>query len=355
MQDSLKQVKPTEFEDIVALVALYRPGPMRFIPDYARGKRNPDSVRYLDDRLRAITEPTYGIAIYQEQLMKIARDIAGFPGPRADTLRYAIGKKKRDMMADAQGRLPLGLQAAAARPQRRRQPALGADGGGGRLLLQQVARRQLRAHRLPDGLPARQLPGRVHGGADLERDVHQGQGAVLRVALRGDGHRACCRPTSISPATTSLWSRATSASASTPSRTSATRPSRRSSRLARTASSHRSGTSARASTARTVNKKAIESLVRCGAFDSTGATRKGMLEVLAQAQGVGPEGAGGCALGSGLDLRPGRRRGPTARSRSRPTTRRSRRPSSKGSSCWPAKRTPLASSFRATRWRTSAT
>src|SRR5262249_20925646 len=98
-QDSLKQVKPTEFEDIVALVALYRPGPMRFIPDYARGKHNPESVRYLDERLREITEPTYGIAIYQEQLMKIARDIAGFPGPSADTLRSAIGKKKRDVMA----------------------------------------------------------------------------------------------------------------------------------------------------------------------------------------------------------------------------------------------------------------
>ena len=60
---------------------------MRFIPDYARGKRDPSSVRYIDDRLRSITESTYGIALYQEQLMQIARDIAGFPGPKADTLR----------------------------------------------------------------------------------------------------------------------------------------------------------------------------------------------------------------------------------------------------------------------------
>ena len=60
---------------------------MRFIPDYARGKRDPAAVRYIDERLRAITEPTYGIALYQEQLMQIARDIAGFPGPKADTLR----------------------------------------------------------------------------------------------------------------------------------------------------------------------------------------------------------------------------------------------------------------------------
>src|SRR5262249_18286766 len=56
MQDAIKQVKPTEFEDIVALVALYRPGPMRFIPDYARGKSDPDTVRYIDERLRPITE-----------------------------------------------------------------------------------------------------------------------------------------------------------------------------------------------------------------------------------------------------------------------------------------------------------
>ena len=99
MQEALSEVGPTEFEDIVALVALYRPGPMRFIPDYARGKRDPRTVRYIDERLRPITEPTYGIALYQEQLMQIARDIAGFPGPKADTLRRAIGKKKRDLMA----------------------------------------------------------------------------------------------------------------------------------------------------------------------------------------------------------------------------------------------------------------
>src|ERR671923_1369952 len=72
---------------------------MRFIPDYARGKHDPESVRYTDERLRPITESTYGIALYQEQLMQIARDIAGFPGPKADTLRSAIGKKKRDLMA----------------------------------------------------------------------------------------------------------------------------------------------------------------------------------------------------------------------------------------------------------------
>src|SRR4029453_16669276 len=99
MRDALRQVRPTEFEDIVALVALYRPGPMKFIPDYAKGKHDPGSVRYLDERLRPFTQSTYGIALYQEQLMQIARDIAGFPGPKADTLRSAIGKKNRSLMA----------------------------------------------------------------------------------------------------------------------------------------------------------------------------------------------------------------------------------------------------------------
>ena len=194
MQEALEEGRPTEFEDIVALVALYRPGPMRFIPDYARGKRDPSSVRYLDDRLRSITESTYGIALYQEQLMQIARDIAGFPGPKADTLRAAIGKKKRDLMASLKPEFIAGCK-HERHVIERRQPALGADGVGGRLLVQPQSRRLLRADRVPHRLSEGELPGRVHGGADLQRDVDQGQGAVLRLALRGDGHRACCRRT----------------------------------------------------------------------------------------------------------------------------------------------------------------
>jgi DNA polymerase-3 subunit alpha len=69
MREALKQIRPTECNDIVAIGALYRPGAMRFIPDYARGKRNPASVTFQDPRLRPITEETYGCCIYQEQLM----------------------------------------------------------------------------------------------------------------------------------------------------------------------------------------------------------------------------------------------------------------------------------------------
>ena len=102
MREALRKVNPTEFEDLVALVALYRPGAMDQIPAYARGKRNPEGITYIDDRLRTITESTKGVILYQEQAMQIAKSLAGFSGPRADDLRKAIGKKNREAMAKLQ-------------------------------------------------------------------------------------------------------------------------------------------------------------------------------------------------------------------------------------------------------------
>ena len=96
MREALRKVRPTEFEDLVALVALYRPGAMRHIDTYARNKRMPEAVSYLDERLRPITESTYSVILYQEQSMQIAKAIAGFSGAEADDLRKAIGKKSRD-------------------------------------------------------------------------------------------------------------------------------------------------------------------------------------------------------------------------------------------------------------------
>ncbi|HEX5956719.1 MAG TPA: DNA polymerase III subunit alpha, partial [Solirubrobacterales bacterium] len=109
MRDALRKVRPTEFADIVALVSLYRPGAMRYIDDYARGKREPRSVTYADERLRAITETTYGCCIYQEQLMEIAKRMAGFSPAEADDLRKAVGKKKRDLMATMEDKFLAGL------------------------------------------------------------------------------------------------------------------------------------------------------------------------------------------------------------------------------------------------------
>jgi DNA polymerase-3 subunit alpha len=99
MREALRAVKPTVFEDVIALVALYRPGPMAYIPVYARRKNGREPVHYADERLKPITESTYGICMYQEQYMQIARQIAGFSLAEADDLRKAIGKKIHSLMA----------------------------------------------------------------------------------------------------------------------------------------------------------------------------------------------------------------------------------------------------------------
>jgi DNA polymerase-3 subunit alpha len=99
MREALRQVKPTVFDDLIALGALYRPGPMAYIPMYARRKNRQEQVHYADERLRPITEPTYGICIYQEQYMEIAKQLAGFTSAEADDLRKAIGKKIHELMA----------------------------------------------------------------------------------------------------------------------------------------------------------------------------------------------------------------------------------------------------------------
>jgi DNA polymerase III subunit alpha len=112
MREAMKKVRPTEFDDIVALVSLYRPGAMDYIPAYAKGKRNPAAVTYPDPRLRPIAEPTYGCVLYQEQLMEIAKRMAGFSPAEADDLRKAIGKKKRDLMATMKSKFLEGMKAS---------------------------------------------------------------------------------------------------------------------------------------------------------------------------------------------------------------------------------------------------
>ena len=92
MKRYLKELKPTEFEDIIAMVALYRPGPMEWIPDYIAGKHG-KKLEYLHPKLEPLLKVTYGVAIYQEQVMQMARDLAGFTMGEADVLRKAMGKK----------------------------------------------------------------------------------------------------------------------------------------------------------------------------------------------------------------------------------------------------------------------
>ncbi len=95
MRDALVNMKPNKFEDIIALVALYRPGPMSNIPIYNQCKHGDKEPDYLDPKLKKILEPTYGVIIYQEQVMQIAQELSGFSAGEADILRRAMGKKKR--------------------------------------------------------------------------------------------------------------------------------------------------------------------------------------------------------------------------------------------------------------------
>ena len=116
MNDALRQVKPTVFEDLIALVALYRPGPMQYIPTYAARKNGREPVRFVDPRLEAITGTTYAISIYQEQSMEIAKQIAGFTAAEAETLRRAIGKKIHELMASLKGKFLDGCAANGVTP-----------------------------------------------------------------------------------------------------------------------------------------------------------------------------------------------------------------------------------------------
>jgi DNA polymerase III subunit alpha len=116
MREALRQVKPTEFEDMIALVALYRPGPMQYIPAYAARKNGREQVTFLDERLKPITSTTYGIAIYQEQYMEIAKHLAGFSPAEADDLRKAIGKKIHSLMASLKEKFVDGCVANGVTP-----------------------------------------------------------------------------------------------------------------------------------------------------------------------------------------------------------------------------------------------
>ncbi len=100
MKRYLKQLKPTIFEDIIAMVALYRPGPMEYIPDFIGGKHGTKKIEYLHPSLEPILQNTYGVAVYQEQLMQIARELAGFSYGEADVLRKAVGKKIKELVVE---------------------------------------------------------------------------------------------------------------------------------------------------------------------------------------------------------------------------------------------------------------
>ena len=168
MKDLLQKARPDRFEDIIALVALYRPGPMDLIPDFIDRKHGIQTIEYLDPRLEPILSPTYGIMIYQEQVMQIAQVIGGYSLGSADLLRRAMGKKKVEEMAQQRdifvaGAIKNNLDESQS------QRIVRSDGKICRLRLQQIARSRICVDRLPDCLPESPLSGRIYGGVFVGR------------------------------------------------------------------------------------------------------------------------------------------------------------------------------------------
>ncbi len=98
MRDTLRRVRPSNIEDVIAIISLYRPGPMENIPVYVQGKEDPASVTYQHPDLKPVLEATYGVPVYQEQVMRMAQEVAGYSLGEADLLRRAMGKKKLEEM-----------------------------------------------------------------------------------------------------------------------------------------------------------------------------------------------------------------------------------------------------------------
>ncbi len=109
MRRYLKELKPTELEDIIVMVALFRPGPIEFIPSYILRKHGKEKVSYLHPKLEPILKNTYGIAVYQEQLMQIANQLGGFTLAEADILRKAVGKKIKKLLGEQSEKLINGM------------------------------------------------------------------------------------------------------------------------------------------------------------------------------------------------------------------------------------------------------
>jgi DNA polymerase III subunit alpha len=298
MRDALRKVRPTEFEDLVALVALYRPGAMRHIDTYARNKRTPEAIAYLDERLRPITEATYSVILYQEQSMQIAKSVAGFSGAEADDLRKAIGKKNREAMAALKERFFEG--AAASGTERRVIDELwavneaAADYSFNRSHAACYALISYRTAWLRANYPAEYMAALISSVMSTKDKVPffvsccEDMGIeVLPPDVNESGHNFEVHDRCIRfglDAVKNVGAAAVDAIV---------------------AAREEGGPFGslwdfcRRVDCRAVNKKAIEALVKCGALDSTGTTRSGMLAVLEQAQGAGQKSQQDALLGQG--------------------------------------------------------
>jgi DNA polymerase-3 subunit alpha len=282
MREALRQVKPTEFEDLVALVALYRPGPMAYIPVYGKRKAGQEPVSFADPRLEPILGPTFGIILYQELAMEIAKQLAGFSPMEADDLRKAIGKKIHALMASLKEKFLEGCAANGVTPgvanQLWKDIESAQDYSFNKSHAACYALIAYRTAYLKANWPAEYMaalissvmntkdkvpfyvaacddmgievePPDVNVSAEdfrvVEGKIRFGLNAVKNVG--GTAVRTILAAREEGGPFTSIWDFVERVDP------------------------------------QVVNKRALESLVKCGAFDSTGAPRKGMLEVLEQA------------------------------------------------------------------------
>jgi len=301
MREALKKVGPDEFNDLVALNALYRPGAMDQIPVYARGKHNPQAISYPDERLRPILESSNGVILYQEQAMQISKEIAGFSGAKADDLRKAIGKKNRAAMAALKPEFVEGCRTSGTKPEvieflwnTNEKSADYSFNKSHAACYGLIAYRTawLKANYTAEYMAAlissvmstkdkvpffvarceemgiEILPPDVnlpdHEFTVVQDNIRFGLDAVKGVGYQAvESIKRARYEVPPARAFTSLWDFCERVDN------------------------------------RTVNKKAIEALIKCGAFGSTGATRKGMLAVLEQAQGAGQKAQQDALIGQG--------------------------------------------------------
>jgi DNA polymerase-3 subunit alpha len=297
MREAMKKVRPSEFDDIVALVSLYRPGAMRYIPDYARGKRDPGSVTYADERLRPITEPTYGCVLYQEQLMEIAKRMAGFRPAEADDLRKAIGKKKRDLMATMKAKFMEGMETSgtAAKVARDMWSLMeaAADYSFNKSHAACYALIAYRTAYLKANFPAEYMAAVISSVMNTKDKVPffvnrcEEMGIeVLPPDVNSSGHDFVVSENAIRFGLDAVKNVGHAA-------VEAILRAREESEIASIWDFCERVDS------RAVNKRAIECLIKCGALDSTGATRRGMLEALPAAQSAGQKAQEDAQLGQG--------------------------------------------------------
>jgi len=305
MREALKKVRPTEFDDLVALNALYRPGALDQIPTYARGKRDPESITYPDERLRPILAATKGVILYQEQAMQIAKEIGGFSGAKADDLRKAIGKKNREAMAKLKPEFVAGCRASGTSEQVIEwlwaTNERSADYSFNRSHAACYGLISYRTAWLRANYPAEYMAALISSVMDTKDKVpffvaqaEQMKIAILPPDVNLSDHEFVVDEGNIRfglDAVKGVGFQAVEAIK----------------RAREEGGPFRDlwDFCARVDN-RTVNKKAIEALIKCGAFGSTGATRKGMLTVLEQAQGAGQKAQQDALIGQGsiFDLGP---------------------------------------------------